>query len=454
MVRPQQLTSAPGAPVRAHPPAPPRTGLDRRRLLGALGGLPLVAGGLAGCGPEERAQVDDGPIELSVFWWGGTRRAEATEKALRLYSQQNPRVSFRVTWQSLAGYYDRIATQAAGGNAPDLFQIDDTLLTEYTQRQIVLDLTPYVVDQRLDLRGLPPSLVRYGQVAERTVAVAAAQTAAALVWNRDLVRKLRLPEPHTGMQWREYVDWAARVTRVSNGRVAGTMDASGDYRAFWLWLRGQGSELYQGRQLGFSSAELLDWFEFWQVARSRRATPSAALVEQADTGDLAHQLVVTGHTAASFAWSHQLPELQRYTDDELAVSAFPGTPVAQWPRASMYWAGFRGSRHPGVVVDVLNFLTTNVAAGRILGYERGLNASLPVREFVQASITDAAQKRVAALGADLDDLLGPAPAPPPKGHAKVRALLISAAESIRSGKSGARSATSRFIAQANAALAV
>ncbi|HWJ67586.1 MAG TPA: hypothetical protein VNT31_12990, partial [Nocardioides sp.] len=105
-----------------------RPGVDRRRLLGALTGLPLLAAGLSGCGPEEDAAVDDGPIELSVFWWGGARRAEATEKALRLYSQQNPRVSFRVTWQGLTGYYDRLATQATGGNVPDLFQIDDTLL--------------------------------------------------------------------------------------------------------------------------------------------------------------------------------------------------------------------------------------------------------------------------------------------------------------------------------------
>ncbi|MCI4062523.1 extracellular solute-binding protein [Micromonospora sp. R77] len=440
--------------MRALHPDPPRVGVDRRRFLGALGGLPLVAAGLAGCTNEERAQVDDGPIELSVFWWGGTRRAEATERVLRLYSQQNPRVSFRVTWQSLTGYYDRIATQAAGGNAPDLFQIDDSLLTEYAQRQIALDLTDYVADNRLDLRGLPSGLARYGQVAERTVAVAAAQTAAALVWNRDLVRRLDVPEPRTGMSWRDYVEWAARITRASGGRVAGTMDPSGDYRAFWLWLRGQGSELYQARQLGFGSAELLDWFELWQVARSRRATPSAALVEQADTGELARQLVVTGHTAASFAWSHQLPELQRYTDDELALASLPGTPVAQWPRASMYWAGFRGTRHPGVVVDVLNFLTTNVAAGRILGFERGLNASVPVRKFVQEGITEQTQKRVAAFGTTLDDLLGPAPAPPPKGHAKVRTLLVATAESIRSGESGARAATSRFMAQANAALAV
>lgn len=440
--------------MHALPSVPLRPGVDRRRLLGALAGLPLLAtGGLTGCGAEEETRVDDGPIELSVFWWGGTRRAEATEKALRLYSQQNPRVRFRVTWQALTGYYDRLATQAAGGNVPDLFQIDDTVLTEYAHREIVLDLTDHVADNRLDLRGLPPGLARYGQVGDRTMAVAAAETSAAVVYNRNLLHRLRLSEPRTGMSWREYVEWAAGVTRASGGKVAGTMDPSGDYRALWLWLRGQGGELYQGRQLGFSAGELVDWFELWEVARSRRATPSAALVEQADTGDLAHQLVVTGHAAASFAWSYQLPELQRYTHDELGLSGFPGTPAAQWPRASMYWAGFRGTRHPGAVVDVINFLTSNVAAGRLLGLDRGLNASLPVRGYVEEGITDRAQKEVVALGSSLKDLLGPAPAPPPKGHAKVRTLLIAAAESVRSGRAGARAATSQFMAQANAALA-
>ncbi|MFE9688291.1 ABC transporter substrate-binding protein [Micromonospora sp. NPDC005806] len=435
------------------PQSVPRPGLDRRRLLGALTGLPLLGGGLAGCAPEVERRVDNEPIELSVFWWGEARRAEATDKALRLYSQQHPRVRFRLTWQGRTGYYDRLATQAAGGNVPDLFQIEDTMLTEYAQREIVLDLSRYVADNRLDLRGLPENLARYGQVDGRTMAVAAAQTNAALVYNRDLLRRLGRPEPHTGMTWKDYARWAADVTDASGNRVAGTMDASGDYRALWLWLRGQGSELYQGRQLGFSSAELLDWFEYWEVARYDRATPSVALVELADSGELDRRLVVTGQTAGSFAWSHQLPDLQRRTHDELGMTALPGTPAAQWPRASMYWAAFRGTRQPDVVIDVINFLTNNVAAGRILGTERGLNASVPVRQFVTDGVTDRAEKRLIAFGNELGALMGPAPAPPPKGHARVRTLLIAAAESIRAKRSGARSATSRFMAQANAALA-
>ncbi|MFI7520737.1 ABC transporter substrate-binding protein [Micromonospora globbae] len=436
---------------------PPVAGADpgRRRVLAALLGTPvLAAGGLAGCtDPSTTAPAREGPVELSVFWWGGPERAERTERALRLYGERHPRVGFRVTWQGFDGYYGRLATQATGGNVPDLIQLDDSVLTEYAQREILLDLTDHVADNRLDLRNLPDGLARYGQVDGRTVAVAAGQTAAAVVFNRNLLRTLRVPEPRAGMSWDEYLGWAQQVTRASRGRVAGTSDASGDHRALWLWLRGRGSEFYRGRQLAFGTGELLDWFELWRRARAGRAVPGAPLVEEADNGERAHQLVVSGLTAASLAWSHQLPELQRLTRAELGVVPFPGSPTAQWARASMYWAVFRGSRNPDAAVDVINFLTTDVAAGAVLGHDRGLTPSQAVRRAVQGSVTDPAQQRAAALGDALGTAIGTAPPPPPKGHARVRGLLVAAAESVRSGRVDAPTAATRFLAQADAALA-
>jgi len=118
----------------------------------------------------------------------------------------------------------------------------------------------------------------------------------------------------------------------------------------------------------------------------------------------------------------------------------------------MYWSAFRGTRHPATVVDVINFLTNDVAAGRILGTERGVSANLEVRRAVQESLTDETMRATAAFETEMAQRFGSAPVPPPKGHARVRALLIQAAESVQTRRVRLEDAALTFINQANAAL--
>ncbi|MGA3524013.1 ABC transporter substrate-binding protein [Melissospora conviva] len=439
----------PLVPTRTHRPA--AADPLRRRLLTALAGAPVLAG-LGTCTGADDSSAETERIQLSVFWWGGQRRAELTEQALRLYSQRNPRVTFQVTWQGEAGYYERLATEASAGNAPDLFQIDDTYLTEYAQRAVLLDLAEDLRAGRLDLSTLAPGLSRYGQVGGRTVAVAAGTTTAALVCNRSLLRRLGLSAPTADMTYPAFIDWAAEVTAAGGGRVAGTGDGSGDHRALWLWLRGRGKELYQSGQLGCTDEDLVDWWEFWRDARARTAIPGPALTRRGNHGDPRRHLVVSGHTAVSYAWSSQLAELQAATRDELDLVAAPGPATAHWRRASLYWAGFAGTRHGPVVADVINFLTNDPVAGLSLGAERGLSANLQTREVVLREVTDAATQRTARYESALADRYGPAPLPPPAGNAAVRKLLLVAAESVQDGSVTPKRAAASFLTEANNAL--
>lgn len=435
----------------ASPVSPSRRRLRRALAITAL--FAVLAGGTVACGGGDEMRSERQPVQLSVFWWGGDKRAELTERALQLYTARHPEVTFKITWLGNSAYYDKLAIQAAGGNPPDLFQIDDNYLSEYVDRRIVLDLTEYVENGRLDLSKFPSSLVQYGQISGRVMAVASAANTPAMVYNRTLVRRLGLPEPRIGMTYDELITWASQVTERTDGRVAGTMDPSADYKALWLWLRSQDKEFYRGRQLGFTEEDLTRWFELWRRAAAANATPDAATVQRANNGGVSAQLVATGQAATSFMWSNQLAELQKHTDDELAMVSYPGDPKAQWARASMYWAAFRGTRHPEIVVDVINFLVNDPEAGEILGTERGLSSNMEVRRLVEHSLTDESMKASVAFEDLMVERFGPAPAPPPRGHPKVRALLTSAAESVQSGRLRPREAAVRFIGQANAALA-
>ncbi|GAA2502514.1 ABC transporter substrate-binding protein [Winogradskya humida] len=422
--------------------------ISRRKLLAAAVAVPVLMGTAAACGDDEGG--DDGNVELSVFWWGAEARAALTEKALALYTSKHPTVTFKKTWQANQGYFDKLATLTAGGNPPDLFQIDDNYIAEYASRNVTLDLTPYKDDGRLDVSKFPESLWKYGEVDGKLAGLAFGENTQGLVFNKSLLDKFQLPSPTTGMTWEQHIAWAVTVSKTA--KVPGTMDPSGSYQAFWVWLRQQGKDLYNGKELGFTAQDVTAWFELWKGARDKGATPPADVIHEGNVTDISKQLVVTGKAATSWVWANQMPELKKNTKDELGVVAFPGDPSAQWARASMYFSVFRGSKHKDTAVDVANFLANDPEAGKILGTDRGLPSNLDVRKVVADSVTDPAMKQSIAVEAELVPKFGPAPAVPLPGHSKVKTELVKAAEEAQYGRQTPAQAAEAYVTAAKSAI--
>jgi multiple sugar transport system substrate-binding protein len=429
---------------------------SRRRLLGGLAALavaaPLVLGAAA-CGDDQAGSDPNAPVTIEFFWWGGEARAQATEKALALYKTKHPNVTINATWQAFDGYYDKLATISAGGNAPDIFQIDDNGLAEYAGRNVTLDLTKFVDDGKIDLSKHPEGLTKYGQLDGKQVAVAAGENTPAMIFDRGRLKQLGVPEPQEGWSYQQLFDWAAQVTAKGGGKYWGTMDPSTDYKALWLWLRAQGKEFYDGQKLGFTEADLAAWFTLWQGARTQKATPPADVVHEAVTGSVATQLVVTGKAATSFMWSNQLSELQKATKSELGMVPYPGDPKGQWARAALYWAGSRSSKNPEVVADVINFLVNDPEVAKLFGVDRGLPANLDTRKEIEAAVTDPATKTTVAFENALAPKFGDPPAPPPKGHSGLRNKLRDIAESVSYGRAAPDAAAKQFFVEAQSALA-
>jgi multiple sugar transport system substrate-binding protein len=438
-----------------HPATPPnadprdhRTPHRRSRLLRGLVAavvvLPLALGAAA-CGDDDSGKAADpnAPVKLSFFWWGGDARAKITEDALALYTKKHPNVTFEKVWQANQGYFDKLATLTAGGSPPDIFQIDDNYLTEYAARNTTLDLKKYTEDGKLDVSKFPKSLWQYGLVDGKLAGLAFGENTQGLVYNKTLLQKANLPEPKTGMSWADFITWAETASKAT--KVPGTMDPSADYKAFWVWLRQQGKDLYKGKELGFTAEDVTKWFELWKGARDRGATPKADVIHEGNATDITKQLVVTGKAGTSFVWVNQMPELKKNTKDELGVMAYPGDPSAQWARASMYFSVFRQSKNKDVAVDVLNFLANDVEAGKILGTERGLPSNLDVRKVVSEDVTDPAMKLSIQVETELATKFGESPQVPLKGHSKIRAELIKAAENAQYGRQTPAEAAAAFI---------
>ncbi len=432
-----------------------QSGPTRRQLLTALGvGVPLALAGCASSGKPKAAPapsvepIETGQVELSVFWWGGDARAQLTDQVLKLYTSKHPNVTFKQTWQANSGYIDKLNTNLAAGSAADIFQLDDNMLGGVAARSQTLDLTNYALAKRIDTTKLPKSLVDYGKVNGVLAALALAENTPGMVYSKTAVQKWGVEEPAIGWSWEKLISWATDFSAKTNYTVFGTMDPSADYKALWVWLRQQGKDFYSGTKLGFTEADLTKWFDLWKGARDAKATPTADVIHVANGGDVTKQLVVTGKAATSFMWSNQMPELAKNTKDTLGVVSYPGDPKGQWARAALYFAGYAKTKHPGVVVDVINFFVNDPDAGKILGTERGLPANTDIRTSVESTLTDQNMKATVDFETQMAAKFGPAPVVPPDGQSAVRTLLTQEAEKVQFGQLSAADAAKEFVQQA------
>jgi multiple sugar transport system substrate-binding protein len=431
------------------------TPFSRRRLLSAAVAVGLGAAltACASSGPTEApapqvAAMETGPVELTIFWWGGDARAQLTHQVLALYTQKHPNVTFKETWQANAGYIDKLNTNLAANSAADIFQLDDNMLGGVAARNQTLDLTNYVAAKRIDISKLSSSLVDYGKVSGKQAAVPLAENTPGMVFNKTLLTSLGVEQPQIGWSWEKLISWAKDVSAKTNYKTYGTMDPSADYKALWVWLRQQGMDFYNGNKLGFSESDLTRWFQLWKDARDQKAAPPADIIHVANAGDVTKQLVVTGQAATSFMWSNQMPELAKSTKDTLGVVSYPGDPKGQWARAALYFAGNAKTTHPAVVVDVMNFFINDPDAGKILGTERGLPANTDIRTAVQNSLTDPNMKATVDFENQIAPKFGPAPNVPPNGQSSVRTLLITEAEKVQFGQLSPAAAAKEFMEQA------
>lgn len=96
-------------------------------------------------------------VNLRFSWWGGDSRTAATLKAIELYEQSNPNVKIEAEYSSFSGYYQKLITQLASGNAPDFYQVDQGWVAElYARGNVFADMHSF---KSIDANSFPKTMI-------------------------------------------------------------------------------------------------------------------------------------------------------------------------------------------------------------------------------------------------------------------------------------------------------
>jgi len=375
---------------------------------------------LTGCGGSP--QASDGPVTLRFSWWGSDTRHKMTEKLIEAFEAENPNIKVKGEYGDWSGYWDKLATQVASQDAPDIIQMDAAYLGEYSGRGALLEL------KDVDLSKFDQPVADSGKVEGKQYAVTSGVNAMVVMANPALVSAsgVALPDDKT-WTWDQLDSTAAAITQASGGKVYGTGQVNSDAAAN-LWFRQHGKSLFTGDgKLGFDESDLAEWYEYQAKMRDSKAVPPASVITEDATASIDQQGLSTGKFAMNMYWSNQLGALSKASGQDLEIRRPPSVDgkaadAQQFYKSSMFWSASSRTKHPAEAQKFIDFVTNNDKAGEIGLADRGIPANSDIRAAVVSKLTPADAKTAKFIDEISSELGGAVPVPPAGGSAAVEAL--------------------------------
>jgi len=438
-----------------------KTRMQRRMLaLGTLGVTAIIA--LSGCGVSPDASGDvtppatDEPVTISLGWWGSDPRAQATEAAVALFEEKYPNITVDTSYSDFSGYWDRLATQTAGGDAPDVSQMDMAYLSSYASRGTLADLG--ALDSILDTSGIPDSVLDSGLVDDTLYAAPIGAAANGVVINTTLLAQYGIEIPDTDTwTWDDFDDLALEVTEKSGGASHGVTPFQNDSFGLQVFARQHGEELWDAEGQITVPPELvaehfqkeLDWVESGAAASASQVSDNGgATISESD--------IVTGKTAMFFTAAGAFNGIQLAApDNDYIIGNWPADsdtePGFQYLKPTMYWSHSATSEHPSEAALLVDFLINDEGVAELFGTERGVPANPSLQEVIEPTLTPQGVQAL-AFSRLMNEEAGEAPAITPNGASSVAQILARYNDEVLFGQTTPEDAAEGFIDELQASI--
>ncbi len=328
-------------------------------------------------------------VELRMAWWGSQERHDKTLAAIELFESKYPNIKITAEYSGMDGYFDKLNTQIAAGNAPDLIQMGGNIM-EYVDRKALLDLQPYVGNV-IRLEDFDQSLINEATADGKLYGVTLGVSQTALLFNASMFNKAGVPIPN-GESWTfdDFKNSALQITEKLGKGFYGSYDLSSDNPSFTTYLAAHGKELYRGGELKFDKQDVINWFSMWDELRKAGAIVPAE-VQVANPPDAVDKsLIVKGQVAIQGASASQIFGYQALTEDQLGLLPNPAGPAGNGmspPVSGQFITSYEGTKYPEEVAKFMDFMVNDPEAATLLGSSRGVPPSAKIRDALAAEST-------------------------------------------------------------------
>ncbi|CAN7633754.1 extracellular solute-binding protein [Paenibacillus sp. LjRoot153] len=371
-----------------------------KRSLAVLATTTALVGSLAACGVSDKGatstiaptaapttKASTEPVKLRIMWWGAQNRHDATLKALELYTKNNPNVTFEPEYSGMDGYLDKLSTQAAANNAPDIVQLDPGWTPDWAARKQLAELTPAV-----DVSKFDGKLMAGGQSGGKQYAIPLGSVAFGMIYDKAAMDKLSIKNPANGWNWDDFFALAKESKAKLPSGTYFTKDYGGNYFVYsaYQYAKGKGAVVSPDGKFNVDQATYLEWTKKFEELRKEGLVPPADVNASDKENDPKLDLMVSGKILVRYAFSNGYGTYDSLKKGAYALVTMPRVSApGGWLKPSMYLAVSASSKKQEEAKKFVNWFVNDAEAAKILGTVRGLPANKDISALLQASFSDA-----------------------------------------------------------------
>ncbi|PTM57963.1 ABC transporter substrate-binding protein [Desmospora activa] len=344
--------------------------------------LLLTATTFTGCS----ASGDSDQITLRIAWWGGQPRHDYTMKVIEMYEKANPHVKIEAEYANWDDYWKKLPPMAAAQQLPDIIQMDTSYLSEYAEKNQLVDLTPYMEDGTIDVSAINDESLEGGKIDDQLFGFNLGNNVLSVITDDNRLKEAGLNPPEDDWTWDDFEKMALQVKKEMD--IYGTNGMNPPDVFFPYYLRTKGEHMYSedGSSLGYSDDSLLaDYFKMQLRLVKAKAFPSPDV--QSQVKGLEDDFIVKGTAPITWNWSNQYVAFSQVADHslELHFPPGPGQEKGLFLKPSMFFSIANNSEHKEEAAKFIDFFVNDVETNKewIKG-ERGVPVSFKVAEEVQA----------------------------------------------------------------------
>lgn len=370
------------------------SGMSRRSLIKIAGASGLAAtlglsSACTGVGGSSSGQ-EGGGTALRYAWWGNNVRQQNYTKAQEQFMASNADIKIQPEFADYTAYQERMTTQMAARNVPDIFWVPSPQVMSYFASDIYHDLEGI---DTLSLEDYSAADLESFKLNGKLNTMPFGIFAPVVRFNQTFLDEdgVDLPEDGPGWSWDALSELAVDYSKENSKKRWALAYSLEHDLTFESWLRQHGEQLWtEDGQMGFTTDTVAGWINWWEKLRKAGATPS--LSEQdgvaPDWPTIGEK--VLGHFGNS---NHIIDDAKQFPDYTFTLRHMPELPDAPAGYQFLYFP--RMSIYSGIDEDklaaagsMINFNVNSVEMLKVVGLTMGAPVNPRVAEEVVEFATE------------------------------------------------------------------